>query len=399
MAVNALDSAANDGERLRVMVVGLRGIVDVQGGIETHARKLYPLLARMGCDVEIVQRSPYFPRERRRRSWHGIRLTYLWSPTRPGLETAVHTLLGVLYAGMKRPDILHLHAVGPGLLAPLARSLGLRVILTHHAHDYEREKWGGFAKLLLRAGERFGIRFANRPIAVSPVIEKDIEERFGVDAALIPNGAPKVVRTATRGCLERLGLVPGRFVLCVARLEPTKRQIDLIDAFEAAELRGWKLVLVGAIDRSDAYCARLLERAARDPDVILTDYQTGVVLRELYSHAGLFVLPSALEGHPIALLEAVSYGVPILASANSANLAVPLPRERFFSVGDTRGLAALLRAAAGAARPDAECAELRAMVRTLYSWRRAARLTKSVYESAIGLGAARTDARTGVQHG
>jgi glycosyltransferase involved in cell wall biosynthesis len=400
MAVTALDTIASRGRRpLRVMVVGLRGVVDVQGGIETHARKLYPLLARLGCEIEIVQRSPYFPRARRRRTWHGMRLTYLWSPTKPGLETAVHTLLGVLYAGIKRPDILHLHAVGPGLLAPLARLLGLRVVLTHHAHDYEREKWGGLAKTLLRAGERLGIRFANRPIAVSPVIEKDIEKRYGVDAALIPNGAPKVMRAATRGSLDKLGLTPGRYVLCVARLEPTKRQVDLIDAFQAAQLPDWKLVLVGGIDRNDAYCARLLERSAHDVDLILTGYQTGIVLRELYSHAGLFVLPSALEGHPIALLEAASYGVPILASANTANLTVPLPRERFFPVGDTRGLSALLRAAAGGAPPDAECAELRTMVRTLYSWRRAARLTRSVYEAAVGSGAARTDARPGVRHG
>jgi glycosyltransferase involved in cell wall biosynthesis len=398
-SLDRLAKARAEGRRdlrpLRVMVVGLRGVVDVQGGIETHARKLYPLLARLGCEVEIVQRSPYFPAARRRREWHGMRLTYLWSPTRPGLETAVHTLLGVLYAALKRPDVLHLHAVGPGFLAPLARLLGLCVVLTHHAHDYEREKWGGLAKALLRTGERLGVSFANRPIAVSPVIEKDIGDRYGVDAALIPNGAPKVLRAVTHGSLDKLGLEPGRYVLCVARLEPTKRQFDLIDAFAAAQLRGWKLVLVGQVLEGDAYCARLVERAARDRDVILAGYQTGIVLRELYSHAGLFVLPSALEGHPIALLEAASYGVPILASANTANLTVPLRRERFFAVGDTVGLAALLRDTVAAARPDAECAELRAMVRTLYSWRRAARLTRSVYEAAAGWSEARQEVREG----
>ena len=132
--------------RLRIMVLGLRGVVDVQGGIETHARRLYPLLARLGCDVEIVQRGAYYPRERRRREWRGLKLTYLWSPRTQIIETAVHTLLGVLYAAIKRPDVLHLHAVGPALLAPLARLFGLRVVITHHGADYEREKWGPLAK-------------------------------------------------------------------------------------------------------------------------------------------------------------------------------------------------------------------------------------------------------------
>ena len=101
--------------RLRIMVLGLRGIIDVQGGIETHARRLYPLLARLGCDVEIVQRSAYYPRDRRRQEWRRLALTYLWSPRTRIVETAVHTLLGVFYAAFKRPDVLHIHAVGPGL--------------------------------------------------------------------------------------------------------------------------------------------------------------------------------------------------------------------------------------------------------------------------------------------
>src|SRR6188474_3265812 len=115
MAANArvtagtANAAATEAQpRLRIMVLGLRGVIDVQGGIETHARRLYPLLARLGCDVEVVQRSPYYPRERRRREWRRVKLTYLWSPRTRGLETAVHTLLGVLYAAVKRPHVLHL---------------------------------------------------------------------------------------------------------------------------------------------------------------------------------------------------------------------------------------------------------------------------------------------------
>src|SRR5690606_25205785 len=97
--------------RVRVVVVGLRGVVNMQGGIEMHARMLYPLLARMGCDVEVIQRAPHFRNAARPREWHGVKLKYFWSPTTPGLEAAVHTLLGVLYAAVTRPDILHLHAV------------------------------------------------------------------------------------------------------------------------------------------------------------------------------------------------------------------------------------------------------------------------------------------------
>jgi glycosyltransferase involved in cell wall biosynthesis len=375
---------------LRIMVLGLRGIT-VQGGIESHARMLYPLLARLGCDIEIVQRSPYFPQSTRRSSWHGLKLTYLWSPTKQGIETAVHTLIGVLYAAIRRPDVLHLHAVGPGLLAPLARLLGLRVVLTHHGADYDREKWGSAAKLLLRAGERLGVRFAHRPIVVSPLLKQDIESRYGVGAELIPNGAPKPLPTASRRTLDRFGLTPGRYVLCVARVDPVKRQQDLIEAFGAARLRDWKLVIVGGLSIGDRYCERVRAAAALDPNVVLTDFQGGAALRELYSHAGLFVLPSSVEGHPIVLLEAATYGVPILASAIAANVALRLPRDRYFRVGDTAELARLLQAAANEpAEKRARWLELRSQIRKRYSWRRAAQLTRSVYGEAAG---------GGLQHG
>jgi glycosyltransferase involved in cell wall biosynthesis len=377
--------------RLRIMVLGLRGVVDVQGGIETHARRLYPLLARLGCDVEIVQRSAYFPRERRRREWRGVKLTYLWSSRLRIVEPAVHTLLGVLYAAIRRPDVLHLHAVGPALLAPLARLLGLRVVVTHHAADYEREKWGPLAKALLRAGERFGVGFANRPIVVSPILKQVVESRYGVGATLIPNGAPLAMPRRTRHTLRRFDLLPRRYVLCVARLDPVKRQHDLIAAFRAARLPGWKLVLVGEVT-TDRYSRRLVDEAARDPVIVLTGYQSGAALHELYSHAGLFVLPSALEGHPIALLEAAVFELPVLATAIPENLALPLPRSSYFPVGDTQALAAKLEEMTGAAtaRSAPERRAVHLAVRAEYSWRKAAELTSSVY---------RYVARGGLQHG
>lgn len=385
------DETAKGTRRLRIMVLGLRGVMDVQGGIESHARMLYPLLARLGCEIEIVQRSPYFPPDKRRRQWHGMRLTYLWSPTSTGIETAVHTLLGVLYAAWRRPDVLHLHAVGPGLLAPLARLLGLRVVLTHHGPDYERSKWGPVSKVLLRAGEHLGVRFAHHPIVVSPILQDRVERRYGVDATLIPNGAPASLPTASRRCLDAFGLEPRRYVLCVSRVDPAKRHLDLLDAFEAAHLAGWKLAIVGDHTGTDSYSSTLRSRASRNPNVVLTGFQSGTALRELYSHAGMFVLPSAVEGHPICLLEAAVYQVPIIATAIEANLVLPLPRDRFFAVGDTAALAEKLRAAA--AETEGTRARLRALrdeIRSRYSWRKAAELTRSVYGAA---------AKEDLQHG
>lgn len=367
------------------MVLGLRGVPGVQGGIETHVRMLFPLVARLGWRVEVVQRSRFFARSAQRQEWHGLRLIYLWSPLIVGIETAVHTFIGVMYAAVRRPAILHLQGIGPGLLAPLARLLLLRVVVTHHTFDYRREKWGPFAKAVMRAGEWFGMRFANGRIAVSAVIRDHVRAAYGVDVDLIPNGAPKARRDSSTAPLEPFGIRPHRYVLCVARLESTKRHHDLIDAFEAAALEGWQLVLVGGIDAKDAYAKSLVERAARDPRVILTGYQRGKALRCLYSHAGVFVLPSSMEGHPIALLEAVSYGLPTLASAIPANLSIPLPRSSYFAVGDKASLTRLIRSAAAAPEPAAAREAVKQAVRQQYGWRKSAVATSEVYRKVLGL--------------
>jgi glycosyltransferase involved in cell wall biosynthesis len=355
----------------------------VQGGIETHVRMLFPLVARLGWDVEVVQRSPFFARGARRREWHRLRFVYLWSPLTPGIETAVHSLLGVCYAAVRRPDILHLHGIGPGFLAPLARLLLLRVVVTHHAFDYRREKWGPLAKAVMRAGEWLGMRFSHGRIAVSAIIGEHVRSVHKVEARVIPNGAPKARRESSTAPLARFGLERGRYVLCVARLEPTKRQHDLLDAFEAAALEGWRVVLVGAIGKGDAYAKGLLERAGRDARILLTDFQTGRVLRCLYSHAGMFVLPSSMEGHPIALLEAISYEVPALASAIPENLLIPLPRDSYFPLGDTAALARLIKATAVAPPTQSVREAARRAAREQFGWRQSALATCEVYERVI----------------
>jgi len=366
---------------VRVMVLGLRGIVNVQGGIETHARNLYPLLARLGCEVEVLQRSAYFRGKRLSRRF-GVRLSYLWAPSITIIETAVHTFIGVLYAAVKRPDILHLHAVGPAFLTPLARLLGLRVVVTHHGADYLREKWGPIARRVLEAGEWAGMRGANGCIVVSKVLEERMREKYGVGATWIPNGAPRSGRVTTTDTLTRFGLAPRRYVLYVARMDRGKRQIDLVDAFESARPAGWKLVLVGEVNPRDGYTREVIARAQRNPDIVLTGFQRGRALRELYSHCAVFVLPSSAEGHPIALLEALSYGAPVLSTAIPENMTLPIPPECLFPVGDTRKLAERLAAIAhGEASAGAE--KLRRLVKARYSWRRAAQLTRAVYDDVL----------------
>lgn len=363
---------------LRVMVLGIRGIPSVQGGVETHAEQLYERLAQMDCDVEVLVRSPFVPATRR--SFGSIRLRRLWAPRASGYEALLHSLLGVMYAAIVRPDVLHIHAIGPAIVTPIARFLGLRVVVTNHGPDYDRDKWGPFPKWVLRTGESLGMRCANARIAISKVIGNLIEEKYHRDSDLIPNGAAPVKLEVQSNTIELLGLERGRYFLHVGRIVAEKRQLDLIKAFAAAKPAGWKAVLVGA--GGDDY-AQSVKAAAKAAGVVLAGFQRGAALAQLYTHAGAFVLPSSHEGLPIALLEALSFGLPVLASDIPANLEIGLPPGSYFPVGDTVALADRLESLAHGPQDDATREARRRWVHERYDWGRVAQQTRAVYSRVV----------------
>jgi len=330
-------------EPLRVTMLGIRGFPNIQGGAENHAQNLSARLVELGCDVEVIVRSPYVPKGSSR-TFRGIKLVRVWSPRVKGVEALLHTFLGVVRAAWTRPDILHIHSVGPALFTPLARACALRVVVTHHLANYENKKWGFAARSMLRLGERAGMLFANARIAVSAVLASRMERTYRVPVVVIPNGIGQPRKLQSTATLLAFGLQPGRYVLMVARLDEQKRQLDLISAFAHISAPDWKLAIVGGADYASGYASAVAQAASETAGVVLLGHQTGDALAELYTHAGLFVLPSSHEGQPIAALEAMSYGCRIILSDIPAHREIGASHADFVRVGDVAGLAERLDA-------------------------------------------------------
>lgn len=376
---------------LHIAWTGLRGLPGVQGGVETHAEQLCPRLAALGCRVTVLARAPYQPTSVGS-SWRGVTLRRLWAPRHKHLEAVLHTLGAVLHAGLVlRPDVLHIQAIGPALWTPLARLLGLRVVVTHHGPDYQRQKWGPLARIALRLGEHAAARWAHELIVISRTIEQDVVRTHGRRGTRIANGltAPDG-RPPDPQALAPFDLTPRRYVLLVSRLVPEKRHLDLIQAFARARphLPGWRLALVGAADHADPYAAQVRAAAAAQPDVVCTGFQSGATLQALYAHAGLFVLPSSHEGLPIALLEALGHGLPVLASDIAPHLEMDLPEGACFPLGDVEALAARLVAVATATQDEAAGERVRRQqeAQHRHDWDRGARDTVEVYRRVTGRG-------------
>lgn len=319
----------------KVVMTGTRGIPSVMGGVETHCEELCPRLAILGTDITVVRRSAYVSDGLT--EWNGVKLRDIPSPKVKALEAVVHTFRAVNYAARNHADIVHIHAAGPALLTPYAKLRGLRVVVTNHGPEYERTKWGTLAKLMLKLGERFAIRYADDVIVISDVIRKHISEKYGREEHIytIPNGVPAGIPCDDADYFAQLGIDPGKYLLGISRFVPEKRLQDMVEAVQG--LDGYKLVLAGDADFEDSY-SRKLKSDARAAGVVLPGFVRGNRLRALLTHAACFVLPSSYEGMPIALLEAMSYGLKVVVSDIPAHLEIGLSPNCYFRCGDVDDL-------------------------------------------------------------
>jgi glycosyltransferase involved in cell wall biosynthesis len=312
------------------------------------------------------------------RVFRGVTVTPLPSPAGSRTEAIGGTAVAIFSAWRRGAKVLHIHAIGPALLAPVARLLGMRVIVTHHGRDYDRAKWGRIARLALRAGERLGVLFAHKTIAVAPSLAEQLKEQFPSRAArihYIPNGAPTLpAEDSTEDVLARFGLERGKFVLAVGRLVPEKGFDYLIRAFRRSG-SARQLVIAGAAVHDSPF-ARALELEA-DASVRFIGSQPRSILRRLYETADLFVLPSFHEGLAISALEAIQCGTPILLSDITPNADLGLRPGNYFPTGDEQELSRLL------AMPGDRFTYPVAEARARFDWDAIAAATNAIYREVL----------------
>lgn len=367
---------------MKVVVTGTRGIPGIMGGVETHCEKLLSRLAELGYDITVIRRASYVREEEPLTEWKGVRIVDIKAPKSKMFEAIVHTFRAINKARSLRADIIHIHAIGPNLLAPYARLLGLKVVMTHHGPDYDRDKWGWFAKMMLRLGERLGCRFANQVIVISDVIKRLIAEKCGrkEGVTLIYNGVTQPEICSCPEYFSQLGIEEGKYIMGMCRFVPEKNLHHLVEAYLRLKKSGriaedMRLVLAGDTDFEDDY-SRALKKMAQDNDVVLTGFIKGRKLHSLLTHASCYCLPSSHEGLPIALLEAMSYNIPVVASDIPANLEIGLDGDCYFPCGNTEKLADVLAA---------KCCGERTMHYDmhLYDWDTIARQTGKIYDKSL----------------
>lgn len=319
-------------KKMRVCVFGTRGFPAVEGGVEKHCESLYPLVDK---DIEIIvfRRKPYIVNNTGSADYPNIRFIDLPSTKIKGFEAVMHSLLATVCCVFLRPNIVHIHNIGPALFIPLLKLFSIPVVLTFHSANYEHKKWGYFAKKLLKYSENVALRFADRIIFVNKFQLEKYSDTIQKKSIFIPNGIRFLDADEQKGLLEKWNIEPEKYILSVGRITPEKGFHTLIEAFCRAKLRDVKLVIAGGVEFENTYMKEL-QSLATDDSIIFTGYVHGKELGQLYSNARLFVLASENEGFPLVLLEAMSYNRNVLVSDIPAMHLVKLNSNDYFLPGD-----------------------------------------------------------------
>ena len=322
---------------MKIAMFGHKQIPSRAGGVEIVVAELSSRMAALGHDVVCYNRGG----GEKCTQYAGVRLKTVPTVNKKGLAAVSSSFFAALAVCFSDAQVCHIHAEGPALMSFLPRLFGKRVIVTVHGLDWQREKWkSGFGAKYIRWGEKMAVRFADEIIVLSRNVREYFLQEYDRTTCFIPNGVTRPEKHAPAQITENFGLQGGDYILYLGRLVPEKGAHTLIEAFKQVKTDK-RLVIAGGSSDTDAYVENLKKLASSDSRICFTGFVQGRLLEELYSNAYLYVLPSTLEGMPLSLLEAMSYGNCCVVSDIPectevvGNHGVSFPRENVTALADT----------------------------------------------------------------
>ncbi len=297
-------------EKLEISMFGQKRL-SREGGIEIVVKELCTRMVEKGYVVTCYNRSGHHVSGAKydaKMEYKGIRQKYVPTIEQKGLAAVSSSGFAALYSALGKYDVVHIHAEGPAFFAWLPKLFGKRVVVTVHGIDWKREKWkSGFGSKFIHQGEKNAVKYADEIIVLSKGVQNYFRKTYGRETRFIPNGVNRPEIRQAKLVNEMFGLTKDSYILFLGRLVPEKGIRYLIEAFKSVKTDK-KLVIAGGSSDTDSFMQELKDLAKDDDRIIFTGFVQGRMLDELYSNAYIYTLPSDLEGMPLSLLEAMSYG-------------------------------------------------------------------------------------------
>lgn len=329
---------------MKIAMIGHKRIPSREGGVEVVVQELSTRMVQKGHYVTCYNRSGHHVsgkkfdnKNNKVKEYKGVRLRSVLTIDCRGLAAMTSSFFAAIRAAFGRYDIVHFHAEGPCAMIWLPRLFGKRCIATIHGLDHQRAKWGKFASWYIMHGEKMAVKYADEIIVLSKSVQNYFKDEYGRDTVFIPNGVNKPEIKKANLIESKFGLKKDEYILYLGRIVPEKGLKYLVKAFKNVSTNK-KLVIAGGASDTDEFMTELKDMASLDERIIFTGFVQGDLLKELYSNAYLYTLPSDLEGMPLSLLEAMSYGNCCLVSNIEECTSVVEDKAMIFKKSDVNDL-------------------------------------------------------------
>lgn len=313
---------------MKIAMIGHKRIPSREGGVEIVVEELSTRLVCRGYQVDVYNRKGNNIQDKNAdvdrknlKEYKGVNIKIVPTLKKKGLEALVYSFIATVQALFRKYDVIHYHAEGPAAMLWLPHLFKIRTVVTIHGLDWQRAKWGGFAKKYLKFGEKVAAKYADRIIVLSKNIQEYFLNTYGRETEFIPNGIEEPEIREPDIIEKEYGLKKNDYILYLGRIVPEKGIHYLIDAYKQIKT-DVKLVIAGGASHTDEYLEEIKKKAAEDERIIMTGFVQGRKLEELFSNCLAYCLPSDIEGMPMSLLEAMSYGKTCIISDIPENLEV-----------------------------------------------------------------------------
>ena len=313
---------------MKIAMIGHKRVPSREGGVEVVVEELSTRLVKLGNNVDIynrrgknVQDKNIDKGKKRLKEYKGARIITISTINKKGIDALLYSFLASIRALFGKYDVLHYHAEGSCAMLWIPHLFKKKIVVTIHGLDWQRSKWGGFASKYIKFGEKLAVKYADQIIVLSKGVQEYFKEQYNRETVFIPNGVNKPQIREAKIIKDKYNLEKRSYILFLARIVPEKGLQYLIDAFKQIDT-DIKLVIAGGASHTNDFLEEIKNKVKDDNRIIMTGFVRGQELEELYSNCLLYCLPSDVEGMPLSLLEAMSYGCNCLVSNIEENVQV-----------------------------------------------------------------------------
>lgn len=308
-----MTSNSDNCNKLNIAMIGHKRVPSREGGVEIVVEELSTRMVALGHSVVCYNRRGHHVSGKEYdgsdlNEYEGVKLKSVLTIKRKGLAAMTSSVFASIHAAIGSYDIIHYHAEGPCAMLWLPKLFGKECVATIHGIDWQREKWtNGFGSKYIKFGEKIAVKYADEIIVLSKNVQDYFHYGYGRETCFIPNGVNRPSVCKADKIWNCWGLEKDSYILFLGRLVPEKGLRYLVKAFKEVKTDK-KLVIAGGVSDTDDFIKEIKGLVQNDDRIIFTGFVQGKMLDELYSNSYLYTLPSDLEGMPLSLLEAMSFG-------------------------------------------------------------------------------------------